>query len=187
MNHSITLDQFKSIFYMEWTHRILGRLIGLTFVAPLTYFFFRKKLSPSLPSRLSFLALLIGAQGFLGWYMVKSGLEDSLMDKPGTVPRVSQYRLAAHLGMALVLFAGMFGTGLAAIKDWRFAHGENWNGLHGIHWDKKIRRFIHLSRGVTGLVFLTALSGKVSSLLSGMMTVEEIDTKARLSRVSMLG
>ena len=71
--------------------------------------------------QLAGMSLLIGAQGALGWYMVKSGLEDSLMDIPGAVPRVSQYRLAAHLGTALVLYAGMFWTGLSVIKDWKFA------------------------------------------------------------------
>jgi len=130
---------------------------------------------PSLPSKLSLMALLIGAQGFLGWYMVKSGLEDSLMDVPGAVPRVSQYRLAAHLGTAIVLFAGMFGTGLATLKDWRFAHGGNWNGHDGTHWRQtlqsaRVRRFVHLSRAVTGLVFLTALSGAfVAGLDAGLV------------------
>jgi cytochrome c oxidase assembly protein subunit 15 len=185
MNHSITIDQFKSIFYMEWTHRVLGRIIGIAFVAPLTYFFLRRKLTPSLPSRLSSLALLIGAQGFLGWYMVKSGLEDSLMDVPGTVPRVSQYRLAAHLGTAFVLFAGMLGTGLAAIKDWRFAHGENWTGRYAIKNlnHSRVKRFTRLSRAVTALVFLTALSGtSLADPRPGVLTVDRNGSQRRVCR-----
>jgi cytochrome c oxidase assembly protein subunit 15 len=75
------------------------------------------------------MALLLGFQGALGWYMVKSGLEDSLMDSPNAVPRVSQYRLAAHLGTAFLLYAGMFGTGLSVLYDWRFAKKGTWSGM----------------------------------------------------------
>ena len=158
------MDEFKRIFYMEWGHRVLGRVIGVAFVAPLAYFAFRKKLTVSLPIRLTSLAALIGVQGLIGWYMVKSGLDDSLLDTPGAVPRVSQYRLAAHLGTAFVLYVGMFETGLAVIKDWRFAHGGLWSGLDGHLWRKTlenplVKRFRNHSRALTALVFLTALSG----------------------------
>ncbi|KAF7978321.1 hypothetical protein HWV62_937 [Athelia sp. TMB] len=129
MNHSITLNEFKNIFYMEWGHRVLGRLIGVAFVLPLSYFYLRKKLTRSLPTKLTGMAFLIGFQGLLGWYMVKSGLEDSIMDDPSAVPRVSQYRLAAHLGTALLLYVGMLGTGVAALRDWRFAHGGSWSAF----------------------------------------------------------
>ena len=78
---------------MEWGHRVLGRLIGLGFVVPLVYFASRRVLPRTLARNLTFYALLIGAQGALGWYMVKSGLEDTLLETPGAVPRVSQYRL----------------------------------------------------------------------------------------------
>lgn len=162
MNHSITLDEFKSIFYMEWGHRVLGRVIGLAFVLPLSYFLIRKKLTRSLPTKLTGMAFLIGFQGLLGWYMVKSGLEDSLMDDPTAVPRVSQYRLAAHLGTALLLYVGMLGTGIAALRDWKYAHGGGWSGVTG--WKQvlssaRVRRFRTLSWALAGLVFLTALSG----------------------------
>lgn len=166
MNHSITLDEFKDIFYMEWGHRVLGRLIGVAFVVPLAYFAVRKRLTASLPTRLAGMAVLIGLQGVLGWFMVKSGLEDSLMGIPGAVPRVSQYRLAAHLGAAFVLYAGMLGTGLAALSDWRFAQDGRWSGLKGAEtqWkavldNPQIKRFARYSKGLTALVFLTALSG----------------------------
>lgn len=159
----MTLDQFKKIFYMEWGHRVLGRLIGIAFVVPLAYFAVRKKLSPSMTVKLTGMALLIGFQGFLGWYMVKSGLEDSIMDTPGAVPRVSQYRLAAHLGAALVLYASMFGTGLATIRDWRYAQGGTWSGST-VTWEETlskplVKAFLRKSRALTALVFLTALSG----------------------------
>ncbi|EMD41010.1 hypothetical protein CERSUDRAFT_44831 [Gelatoporia subvermispora B] len=176
LNHSMTLPEFKSIFYMEWGHRVLGRIIGIAFVAPLIYFVARKRLTASLPKSLTGMALLIGAQGALGWYMVKSGLEDSLMETPGTVPRVSQYRLAAHLGTAFVLYAGMLGTGIAALYDWRYATKGSWSGLSdGSQFQKvlanpHVRRFARYSKGLTALVFLTALSGAfVAGLDAGLM------------------
>jgi cytochrome c oxidase assembly protein subunit 15 len=155
---------------MEWGHRVLGRVIGVAFVGPLAYFALRKQLTKSLPTELTALAALIGVQGLLGWYMVKSGLQDSLLDTPGAVPRVSQYRLAAHLGTAFVLYAGMFSTGLAVIKDWRFAHTGRWNGLDGHLWHETlknplVRQFRNHARLLTALVFLTALSGMLHCAL----------------------
>ncbi|KAF9569394.1 cytochrome oxidase assembly [Agrocybe pediades] len=174
LNHSISLEDFKSIFYMEWGHRILGRLIGIVFVGPLAYFAIKKQISKSLTLRLSGLAALIGAQGFLGWYMVKSGLEDSLMDTPGAVPRVSQYRLASHLGLAFLLYLGMFGTGMAVIKDYKFSKGALWSGFSGniqqALQNPILRSFKKQAWVLTGLVFLTALSGAfVAGLDAGLL------------------
>ncbi|KDR83443.1 hypothetical protein GALMADRAFT_55107 [Galerina marginata CBS 339.88] len=174
LNHSISLDDFKSIFYMEWGHRILGRLIGVVFVGPLAYFAIRKQIPKSLTLRLSGLALLIGAQGALGWYMVKSGLEDSLMETPGAVPRVSQYRLASHLGLAFLLYVGMFSTGMAVIKDYKFANGAPWSGVQGnvqsLLANPLLRSFKRQTWALTGLVFLTALSGAfVAGLDAGLL------------------
>jgi cytochrome c oxidase assembly protein subunit 15 len=153
---------------MEWGHRVLGRVIGLTFVVPLLYFRLRKKLNPSMHFQLTGMTALIAAQGLLGWYMVKSGLEDSIMDTPGAVPRVSQYRLAAHLGTAVVLYAGMLGTGLAVIKDWKYANGRPWGGSSTVNWqvvlsNPVVKGFSRISKGLTALVFLTALSGSLPS------------------------
>lgn len=150
---------------MEWGHRVLGRVIGVVFVLPLSYFALRKKLATSMPAKLTAMAVLLGFQGVLGWYMVKSGLEDSIMDTPGAVPRVSQYRLAAHLGTAVLLYGGMFGTGLAAISDWKYARNGIWGGSKTISWQEvlsnpAIKRFTGYSRALTALVFLTALSGR---------------------------
>ncbi|KAF8450868.1 cytochrome oxidase assembly [Boletus edulis BED1] len=175
LNHSISLDEFKNIFYMEWSHRVLGRIIGIAFVLPLSYFVVRKKLTTSMSAKLTGMALLLGFQGVLGWYMVKSGLEDSIMDTPGAVPRVSQYRLAAHLGTAVLLYAGMLGTGLAVIKDWKYAHSGLWSGSRTMSWQEVlsnpvIKRFARYSRALTALVFLTALSGAfVAGLDAGLL------------------
>jgi heme a synthase len=165
MNSAITLEDFKFIFFMEWGHRILGRLIGLGFVGPLAYFALRKKISSSMAKRMFGLALLIGAQGAMGWYMVKSGLEDTFMNTPGAVPRVSQYRLASHLGLAFLLYLGMFGSGMAVIKDWKYAtKGASWSGLAtqniaAVLQNPMVRRVKSASVVLTALVFVTALSG----------------------------
>ncbi|KAJ3776627.1 COX15-CtaA-domain-containing protein [Lentinula raphanica] len=175
LNHSFQLQDFKRIFYMEWGHRVLGRLIGVAFVGPLVYFAVKKRISKPLAIRLSGLALLIGAQGGLGWYMVKSGLDDALMETPGAVPRVSQYRLAAHLGLAFLLYAGMFSSGLAIIKEWKYATGANWMGLTTSAFNEALNspavmRFKARSWVLTGLIFLTALSGAfVAGLDAGLL------------------
>lgn len=161
----MSLDNFKSIYYMEWAHRILGRTIGLAFVLPLSYFALRRRLSRSLRGPLLALAALLGAQGALGWYMVQSGLEPANFAADGAVPRVSQYRLAAHLGAALVLYAGMFAAAGAVKADWRFARRGAWGRLgDGRSWEEVlrnpiVRRFKVHAAVVTGLVLLTALSG----------------------------
>ncbi|MFT4518875.1 MAG: cytochrome c oxidase assembly protein subunit 15 [Halioglobus sp.] len=99
INHGMSLDEFKSIFMYEYLHRVLGRLIGMIFLFPMLYFAFRKRLRPRLFPKLFILFILGGLQGLLGWYMVKSGLVDN--------PHVSQYRLTAHLGAAIVLYGYM--------------------------------------------------------------------------------
>jgi cytochrome c oxidase assembly protein subunit 15 len=150
---------------MEWAHRILGRTIGLAFVLPLGYFALQRRLSRSLRVPLLCLAALLGAQGVLGWYMVQSGLEPANFTADGAVPRVSQYRLAAHLSAALVLYAGMFAAALAVKADWRFARQGAWGRLSdGRTWEEVlrnpiVRRFKRHSAVVTGLVLFTALSG----------------------------
>ncbi|MEM1155063.1 MAG: COX15/CtaA family protein, partial [Pseudomonadota bacterium] len=99
VNKGMSLDAFKSIFMYEYLHRVLGRLIGLLFLLPLLYFAWRGRIRQGLTPKLVLLFFLGGCQGLLGWYMVKSGLVDN--------PRVSQYRLTAHLGLAVVIYAYM--------------------------------------------------------------------------------
>lgn len=91
------LDEFKFLFYMEYFHRTLGRLIGIVFLLPFIVFLYKRCLSGRAIRRLSFLFFLGGMQGVVGWYMVKSGLVD--------IPRVSQYRLVLHLSMAILVFS----------------------------------------------------------------------------------
>lgn len=97
INLGMTLAEFKVIFWYEYLHRVLGRLIGLLFFIPLVVFALRRMLRPGLLPRLLLLLVLGGCQGLLGWYMVQSGLVDR--------PDVSQYRLTAHLGLAVAIYA----------------------------------------------------------------------------------
>lgn len=97
VNVGMDLAGFKSIYWFEYSHRLLGRSIGTVFLLPFLYFLFARKLTPRLVPRLALAFVLGGLQGLLGWYMVKSGLVDN--------PHVSQYRLTAHLSLALLIYA----------------------------------------------------------------------------------
>lgn len=108
VNKDMSLDDFKSIFWFEYAHRLLGRLIGIVFLLPFVYFLMRRRISASLARRLAIMFVLGGLQGLLGWYMVKSGLVDD--------PHVSQYRLAAHLGLAMLIYAVMLWTALGLLR-----------------------------------------------------------------------
>lgn len=99
-NKGMDLEGFKSIFYFEWAHRVLGRAIGVMFAIPFGYFLLRGRIRRAMVPRMFALFVLGGLQGLMGWYMVKSGLVD--------VPQVSQYRLTAHLSLAIIIYAYMF-------------------------------------------------------------------------------
>ncbi len=108
VNHQMSLDEFKGIFYWEYWHRVLGRSIGLVFFFPFAFFLLRRKLEPPLKLKLAGIFLLGGLQGAMGWYMVMSGLVDD--------PRVSQYRLTAHLSLAFLIFIAMMWVALDLLK-----------------------------------------------------------------------
>jgi len=107
VNHAMTVAEFKGIFWWEYIHRLLGRLIGVVFFAPLVWFVVRRQVPPGYAWKLLGIFVLGGLQGAMGWYMVKSGLVDDV--------RVSQFRLTAHLALALAIFAAMFWVGLTLI------------------------------------------------------------------------
>lgn len=111
VNFGMGLTEFKSIFWWEYGHRVLGRTIGLIYLLPLLYFLFRGLVPASWRWRLFGLFVLGGLQGLLGWYMVKSGLVD--------VPHVSQYRLTAHLGLAVIIYICMLWFGLEFLRGER--------------------------------------------------------------------
>ena len=104
VNHQMELDEFKGIFFWEYWHRVLGRLIGAVFLLPFLYFWFRGKIDRPLVPKLLGIFVLGGLQGAMGWYMVKSGLVDD--------PRVSQFRLTAHLSLAFLIFISMMWVAL---------------------------------------------------------------------------
>ena len=96
LNSSMTLEQFKSIYWWEYTHRLLGRIVGLFYLLPLFYFTFKKMIKKKSLISLYIILILIFFQGFIGWYMVKSGLTERT--------DVSHYRLALHLTLAFIIF-----------------------------------------------------------------------------------
>jgi len=101
-NAGMDLAGFKAIFWLEYLHRLFGRVIGLAFFVPMVWFWVRRRVRPGLKPRLVGLFILGGMQGVLGWVMVKSGLVDR--------PSVSQYRLAAHLALAVLIYAALIWT-----------------------------------------------------------------------------
>lgn len=104
INNRFSIEEFKDIYFWEWIHRVIGRFIGLVFFLPFVYFLLKKKLSIATIKKCLLLLFLGGFQGFLGWYMVKSGLVER--------PDVSHYRLALHLTTAFITFAFTFWVAL---------------------------------------------------------------------------
>ena len=100
LNQSMTLNEFKVIYYWEYIHRVLGRILGLLFLIPFIYIYLKKILNNNYNWNFFVLFLLILLQGTVGWYMVKSGLVENTT--------VSHYRLAIHLNLALILFSAIF-------------------------------------------------------------------------------
>ncbi len=138
VNAGMSLDDFKAIFWWEYGHRVLGRFIGMIYLLPLLFFLFKGWIPSRWRVRLAFLFVLGGLQGLMGWYMVQSGLVD--------VPRVSQYRLTAHLGLAVVIFTCMLWFALD------FLRGEDTHR-------RASSTYLRLTAVSVFLVFLMMLSG----------------------------
>jgi len=144
INRDMSLEAFKTLYWWEWAHRFLGRFIGMVFLLPLVVFWIAGYIPRTLMPRLLGLFMLGGLQGALGWYMVKSGLVDRT--------DVSQYRLAAHFGVAILIF----GTTL-----WL---------LFGLGAQQKHARFgaaAWIAAAVLGLVFLQLLAGALVAGIDG--------------------
>lgn len=114
INKGMSLDEFKFIFFWEWFHRLWGRLIGLVFFVPFVWFWATGRLSKPLVPKLLGIFALGGLQGFIGWFMVQSGLS--------VRTDVSHYRLALHLGMALVLYGMLLWVALGLLDPRPLAH-----------------------------------------------------------------
>jgi cytochrome c oxidase assembly protein subunit 15 len=137
VNPSMGPDAFRRIFWWEYAHRTLGRVIGLTFLLPYLWFLVRGRIPPGYAGALFAIFALGGVQGALGWYMVQSGLVDN--------PRVSHLRLTAHLALAFLIFGAMFWVALSLTRP-RPVGGTS----------RSLRRFAGL---LTGLVFLMVVAG----------------------------
>ncbi len=114
LNKGMSLEEFKFIYWWEWAHRFLGRMIGLVFFLPFLYFLATKRIRRKEAPKFAALFVLGGLQGALGWYMVKSGLADRI--------DVSQYRLAAHLGLAVAILAAILWVAFGLDRWQRTAH-----------------------------------------------------------------
>ncbi len=150
INIGMDVEGFKGIFWLEYFHRILGRLIGVVFLVPFLFFLFTRRIEKPLVPKLVALFVLGGLQGLLGWYMVKSGLIN--------VPHVSQYRLTAHLMLAVLIYGYMLWIAYDLITR-RYEH-MNVDRLRGL---RKLTYF------VLGMVVITLASGGfVAGLKAGM-------------------
>ena len=138
VNHAMTLAEFKRIFWWEYFHRLLGRAIGVAFLGPYLWFLVRRRIPRRYAWPLAGIFALGGLQGAVGWLMVQSGLVDD--------PRVSQFRLTAHLGLAFAIFGTMLWTALSLAYPRRGGEVRS----------RPLARFAH---AVVALVFVMVLSG----------------------------
>uniref|UniRef100_A0A6B0V9M4 Putative cytochrome c oxidase assembly protein cox15 n=2 Tax=Ixodes ricinus TaxID=34613 RepID=A0A6B0V9M4_IXORI len=150
-NQAMTLSEFKRIWYIEYLHRMWGRTIGAVFYTGAAWLWWRGWLSRRAKGHVAVLGVGLAFQGALGWFMVRSGLHDQ--------PHVSQYRLAAHLGTALLwyslsLWSAMSHLAYQAQVPFQTFSPRMYRGVHG----------------VLGLVFVTAMSGAlVAGLQAGLV------------------
>jgi cytochrome c oxidase assembly protein subunit 15 len=136
-NHDMTLAGFKGIFWWEYFHRLLGRVIGIAFALPFAWFLARGAVRGALAWKLAGIFLLGGLQGAVGWYMVRSGLDHD--------PMVSPVRLAMHLGLAFLIYAAMLWVALDLLRA-----GPRVEARPGLR---------RLALALPALVFLMVLSG----------------------------
>jgi cytochrome c oxidase assembly protein subunit 15 len=152
INRDMGVSEFKSIFWFEYSHRLLGRLIGLVFLLPFLYFWWRKQIKPGLTPKLIIMFALGGLQGLLGWYMVKSGLVNN--------PHVSQYRLTAHLLSAILIYGFILWTILDLNQDRRYQ----------VMRQSAVAVWRKISLGLIMLLLVTIISGGfVAGLKAGLI------------------
>ena len=151
LNKGMGLDAFKAIFWWEWGHRFLGRLIGIAFGLPLVWFWARGRIASRMVVPLLGLLALGGMQGFVGWFMVQSGLAERT--------NVSQYRLALHLGIAFLILGGLIWLALGLDRD----------SARSIRLRTVTRGQTLAAALVVGLIFLQVIAGAfVAGLKAGL-------------------
>ena len=144
-NSHMEVSDFKGIFWLEYLHRLLGRTIGIVFLVPFLFFVWKGHIQKREFPKYMLMFVLGGMQGVLGWYMVKSGLVDK--------PDVSQYRLAAHLFAAFLIYAYMFWVALTLLFPPRETQRHPWYGK---------------TLALTALITVTVMSGAfVAGLKAG--------------------
>ncbi len=146
LNAGMSLDEFKVIFFWEWFHRFWGRLIGLVFFVPFVWFVWTGAVRGALALKLAGIFALGGLQGFVGWWMVKSGLREDMI-------AVSHLRLAAHLGLALIIHASILWVALDLLRGVRGPTPERKWGL-----------------ALSALVYVAILAGALVAGLDAGMT-----------------
>ena len=164
-NSDIGMTEFKFIWWMEYGHRMWGRTIGAFFYIPAGIMWARGYFNAAIKKRVLIGGTLLACQGLLGWYMVKSGLDHANFEGPNDVPRVSQYRLAAHLSSAVALYSFMLWNSLNIIKPAQKIVLDNLVADKA----KALQGFRKLAMGTKGLVFATLVSGAfVAGLDAGL-------------------
>ena len=143
LNHSMSLDDFKAIYWWEYAHRLLGRIIGLFYIIPLIYFTFKKKIIKNSILSLYLIFGLICLQGFIGWHMVQSGLTERT--------DVSHYRLSIHLTLAFIIFIILF---------WNFL---KYKSNQNVHYKKRLPNFLP-----NLFLVLVILQISIGALVSGL-------------------
>ena len=152
INFDINLKDYKYIYYWEYIHRLLGRLIGFLFIIPFVFFLYKRLLSLELAKKLLIVFFMGGFQGFLGWYMVKSGLVD--------IPHVSHYRLAIHLSMAFLILAYIYNLKLSLL----------------FYNKTKITKYNSYNKYFFSLLFLLFVQVIYGAFNAGLKTVNTINT-----------
>ena len=148
VNSAFGVEDFKSIFWLEYLHRLLGRTIGIVFLVPFIFFFAKGYIRPGEWAKYLLMFVLGGMQGVLGWYMVKSGLVD--------VPQVSQYRLTAHLVAAFIIYAYMFWVAMSLL------HPRADNASRHPWYGRTLALFVLISTTVVSGGFVAGLkAGKI--------------------------
>jgi len=147
VNFWMKVEDFQRIYWLEFFHRLLGRLIGVIFFVPLLFFVFTRRVSRAMVPKLVTIFVLGGLQGLLGWFMVKSGLVND--------PHVSQYRLTAHLGAAVLIYGYMWWVALGLLwpSPGRAASSARGRGLYRFAGGLALAAFVTLLSGgfVAGL------------------------------------
>jgi len=151
-NAWMAVDDFKNIYWLEFIHRLWGRLIGIVFAAPFAWFAFKRAMDKPLTLKLAGIFILGGAQGTLGWFMVASGLQDR--------PDVSQYRLAAHLMLAFVVYGLILWVALDLFRATRRAPAQ-------ANPSAQLARLTYVMTG--GVLFVSLSGALVAGLNAGLI------------------